>query len=281
VWPDYLTVKDWTVESGGFFSDRDEQAKSKVAVLGATVAEELFGDEDPIGERIRINNTPFSIVGVMESKGSGGFGQDQDDVVLVPASTALYRLAGGTNISMIMASAPSTELSGAAQEEAAVLMRESHRIEKGEEDDFQVRTQAEMMEAMTSVTEVMTLLLGSVAAVSLVVGGIGIMNIMLVSVTERTREIGLRMAVGAHGRDVMSQFLTESILMSLTGGAIGTALAYGVSAFLNNVAGMTVVIAPVTVLISFGFAAGIGVFFGYYPARKAARLNPIEALRFE
>lgn len=281
VWPEYLEVKDWAVASGVFFEERDEQAKSKVAVLGATVAEELFGDADPIGERIRINNTPFSIIGVMEDKGTSGFGQDQDDVVFMPASTALYRLAGGTNVSAIMASAPSTELSDAAQQEATVLMRESHRVESGEEDDFHVRTQAEMMEAMTSVSEVMTLLLGAVAAVSLVVGGIGIMNIMLVSVTERTREIGLRMAVGAHGRDVMSQFLTESILMSMAGGAVGTALAYSASAFLNNVAGMTVVIEPVTVAISFGFAACIGVFFGYYPARKAARLNPIEALRYE
>ena len=279
VWSEYLTIRNWVVESGEFFTGRDEQAKSKVAVIGQTVADELFGDADPIGERIRVRNTPFTVIGVLEEKGGSAMGQDQDDVVLVPASTALNRLVGGRYISMIMASAYSLELSDAAQAEVEVIMREAHKIGEGEDNDFQVHTQAEMMDAMTSIVGVMTLLLGAVAAVSLIVGGIGIMNIMLVSVTERTREIGIRLAVGAHGRDVMAQFLAESLVMSLLGGAIGTALAYGVSHLLNNVVGMTTVIAPATVLASFGFAACIGVFFGLYPARKAAMLNPIEALR--
>jgi putative ABC transport system permease protein len=279
VWPEYLTIRNWAVESGGFFAERDEQAKSKVAVIGQTVADELFGDADPIGERIRVRNTPFTVIGVLEEKGGSAMGQDQDDVVLVPASTALNRLVGGRHISMIMASAYSLELSDAAQAEVEVIMREAHKIGEGEDNDFQVHTQAEMMDAMTSIVGVMTLLLGAVAAVSLIVGGIGIMNIMLVSVTERTREIGIRLAVGAHGRDVMAQFLAESLVMSLLGGAIGTALAYGVSHLLNNVVGMTTVISPVTVLVSFAFAAAIGVFFGLYPARKAAMLNPIDALR--
>jgi len=285
VWPEYLDVREWEIESGEMFTEREEKTKSKVAVLGQTVVEELFGSDDPIGERVRVNNTPLTVIGVLEEKGTSGRGQDQDDVIMVPASTALYRLAGqqgsGHYVSMIMASAVTLEQSEAAQAEVSAILRESHDLGRGADDDFEVMTQAEIMETVSSVTGVMTLLLGAVAAVSLIVGGIGIMNIMLVSVTERTREIGIRMAVGAHGRDVLSQFLTESIVLSLTGGVIGTALAYLVAYLLNDFVGLTTVIVPATVGIAFGFAACIGVFFGYYPARKAAMLNPIEALRFE
>jgi len=281
VWPDYLAIRAWKVGSGEFFTDRDVRAKSKVAVLGQTIVDELFPNEDPIGQKIRIGNTPFHVIGVLESKGQSSFGQDADDVIMVPATTALYRLAGGQYIDRIYASARSIEDSAAAEEELAEIMRVQHRLHEGEDDDFHVRNQAEFMEMATETQKVMTLLLGAVAAVSLIVGGIGIMNIMLVSVTERTREIGIRLAVGARSADVLTQFLTESIVLSLFGGAIGVGLAYAVAAILNGPVGMTTIINPGVVLLAFGFSAAIGTFFGYYPARKAAMLNPIDALRYE
>ena len=221
------------------------------------------------------------LIGVLEGKGQSAWGSDMDDVIMVPSTTALYRLAGGRYISSIYTSAASVEVTEKAEEELTIIMREAHRIEPGEEDDFRIRSQAEFMEMATETSEVMTLLLAAVAAVSLIVGGIGIMNIMLVSVTERTREIGIRMAVGARGNDVLVQFLTEAVVLALTGGTIGVLLAVGVSVLLNNVVGLTTVVSPGVVLLAFGFAAAIGIFFGYYPARKAARLHPIDALRYE
>jgi len=281
VWPSYLAIRDWQLAAGEFFTERDVRAKSKVAVLGKTVADELFPDEDPLGQRIRIRNTPFKVIGVLAEKGQSPFGFDYDDVVMVPATTVLYRLAGGRYIDRIYASALSLEESAAAQEEITMILRESHKLEPGQEDDFRVRNQAEFMETATQAQQVMTLLLAAVAAVSLVVGGIGIMNIMLVSVTERTREIGIRMAVGARSSDVLTQFLTESVVLSLVGGTIGVALAYAVTLFLSRAVGMTTIVRPGVVFMAFGFAAGVGVFFGYYPAKKAAMLNPIDALRYE
>ena len=279
--PEYEVIRDWHAEYGEYFTQRDVRGRAKVAVLGKTVADNLFPSGDAVGAKIRIRNTPFKVIGVLEEKGQSTWGSDMDDVVLVPSTTALYRLLGKRYISSIYTSAESVEASEKAAEELEIIMRESHRLEPGEEDDFRVRSQAEFMEMATETSEVMTLLLAAVAAVSLIVGGIGIMNIMLVSVTERTREIGIRMAVGARGSDVLVQFLTEAVVLALIGGTIGILLAVGVSVMLNNAVGLTTVIRPGVVLLAFGFAAAIGIFFGFYPARKAARLHPIDALRYE
>jgi putative ABC transport system permease protein len=281
VWPDYLAIRAWKVGSGEFFTDRDVRAKSKVAVLGQTIVNELFPNQDPIGQKIRIGNTPFHVIGVLESKGQSSFGQDQDDVVMVPATTALYRLAGGQYIDRIYASARSIEDSAAAEEELAEIMRVQHRLHEGEDDDFHVRNQAEFMEMATSTQKVMTLLLGAVAAVSLIVGGIGIMNIMLVSVTERTREIGIRLAVGAHSSDVLAQFLVESVILCLIGGLVGIAAGLGTGQLLANLMGVEAVLDAQVIVLATAFSAAVGVFFGFYPARKASRLDPIEALRYE
>ena len=278
---DYLKIKDWELEAGVFFEEKDIRAKKKVAVLGETVADELFPGQDPVGEKIRIQNTPFTVVGVLAEKGQSSFGRDADDVILAPSTTVLHRLKGGQYIDMIYVSAVSTELMDAAEEEVAQLLRESHRIKPGEEDDFRIRNQTEIIEMASSTFETLTLLLGAIAAVSLLVGGIGIMNIMLVSVTERTREIGIRLSVGAHSSDILIQFLIEAIVLSLSGGLIGILLAFGITFFLTTFAGMSTLVNPMTILIAFVFAAAVGIFFGFYPARKAANLNPIDALRYE
>jgi putative ABC transport system permease protein len=278
---DYLKIKDWELESGEFFEEKDIRSKKKVAVLGETVADELFPGQDPIGEKIRIRNTPFTVIGVLAEKGQGSFGMDADDVILAPATTVLYRLKGGTYIDMIYVSAVSTAQMDAAEGEITRILREAHRIDPGEEDDFSIRNQTEIIEMASSTFETLTLLLGAIAAVSLLVGGIGIMNIMLVSVTERTREIGIRLSVGARSSDILIQFLIEAILLSLCGGLIGIILAFGVTLFLSNFAGMSTVVNPMTILIAFAFTAAVGIFFGFYPARKASNLNPIDALRYE
>jgi putative ABC transport system permease protein len=279
--PGFLHIRNWELASGTFFTERDVRAKSKVAVLGQTVVDNLFPNSDPVGERIRIRNTPFKVVGVLAPRGQSPWGSDYDDVILAPSTTVLSRLSGGRFISRIYASVARPEDTEAAIEEMTAAVRASHKLEPQEENDFQVRNQAELMETATETQRVMTLFLGGVAAVSLIVGGIGIMNIMLVSVTERTREIGIRLAVGARSSDVLAQFLTESVVLSLFGGTIGVILAYTVATLLNRAVGMTTIIRPGIVLTAFGFAGAVGVFFGYYPARKAAMLNPIDALRYE
>jgi putative ABC transport system permease protein len=278
---DYLTIREWPLESGDFFTDRDIRNKSKVAVLGKMVANNLFPGVDPIGKEIRVRNTPFKVIGVLSPKGQSATGMDQDDVVLAPSTTVLYRLSGWRFISMIMANAKSLNQLLPAQEELRTLLRESHRLNPGMDDDFTIRNQADISEAATQVSVILTLLLGSIAGVSLVVGGIGIMNIMFVSVTERTREIGIRIAVGAHSRDVLTQFLMEAVVLSLVGGVIGILLAFLAAFVLSRFFGIYTLVNVQTVILAFLFSAAIGIFFGFYPARKAAALNPIDALRYE
>ncbi len=278
--PNYLIIKDWELENGNFFTLRDVRSRAKVAVLGKTVADELFEESDPIGQKIRVRNIPFKVIGVLESKGSSMMG-DQDDVILVPSTTALYRMTDGRNISMIMVSALNNEVIEDAQAEITSILRKSHNLKDEDSDDFRIRSQTEIIDRVSSVTGALTLLLGAIAAVSLLVGGIGIMNIMLVSVTERTKEIGIRLAIGARGKDVLIQFLIEAVLLSLVGGVIGiifgVLLANAASHFMN----MGIVLNPFISLMAFSFSGAVGVFFGFYPARKAASMDPIEALRYE
>jgi putative ABC transport system permease protein len=279
--PEYYKIRSWQMENGEFFTEKDVSGRRKVAVLGKTVADELFDDAEAVGQKIRIRNVPFTVIGVLKSKGETGIGADQDDVILAPATTVLYRLSGDRWVDQINASAVSAEQVDAASEELRTILREVRGLHEGEDDDFSIRSQAEIMEAVTQTSETMTMLLGSIAAVSLIVGGIGIMNIMLVSVTERTREIGIRLSVGARESDILVQFLTEAIVLSVVGGIIGIGASVAVVASLNRWTDIEAVITPEIVLLSSLFAAAVGIFFGFYPARKAAALDPIDALRHE
>ena len=279
--PDYFYIRNWELKYGDFFTDRDVQSRKKVALLGETIANELFPDQDPTGQRIRIRNTPFTIQGVLKGKGQSAMGSDQDDVILAPATTVLYRLKGRRFVDMINAGAVSTDKVDLAQEEIREILREAHRLDPGDDDDFRIRTQSEITEAASESSRVMTMLLGSIAGVSLIVGGIGIMNIMLVSVTERTREIGIRLSIGARGSDVLIQFLAEAVVLSLSGGIIGILLSFGVVYILNNFFSLSAIINPNIIWISVLFSGAVGIFFGWFPAKKAASLNPIDALRYE
>ncbi len=277
---DYQVIRDWPLASGTFFTQDDQRALRKVVVLGSTVAEALYAGMDPIGERLQLRSVPFTVIGVLAAKGQTATGTDQDDVVLVPYTTARARLSGRSFIAQILASTASPADIPAAQEEMRAIMRESHKLGDAD-DDFTIRNQNELAEAATGTTEVMTWLLAAIASVSLLVGGIGIMNIMLVSVTERTREIGIRMAVGARGSDVMVQFLVESIVISLAGGLLGILVGIAGSALVGSLTGWSTETSPQAVLMAVGFSGAVGVFFGFYPARKAASLHPIQALRYE
>ncbi len=278
---EYLAIRDWDVEFGRNFDASEVRSMKKVVLLGRTVAENLFPGQDPVGQQVRIRNVPFQIIGVLAEKGQTPEGSDMDDVILAPYSTVQTRLAGHQYIPQILASTFSPGDIPAAQDEITAIMRESHGLASWEEDDFTVRNQSDLSEAAQGTTEVMTLLLAAIASISLLVGGIGIMNIMLVSVTERTREIGIRMSIGARGSDVMTQFLVESTVLSAAGGLLGLLLGLGGARIISSVTGWTTTISPLTVVVALAFSGAIGIFFGFYPARQAAELDPIEALRYE
>jgi putative ABC transport system permease protein len=286
VTPEYLDAREWPVASGRMFGTQDVDGAAKVAVLGDTVWQSLFGDTDPIGQTIRIKKVPFTVVGVLEPKGQSAFGQDQDDLILIPLSTAKKKVLGFNrsnprSVGSISVRVREAGLIPEAEEQIRAVLRQRHRLQVGQDDDFQVRILAEMFAAQEESARVMTMLLAAIASVSLLVGGIGIMNIMLVSVTERTREIGLRMAVGARGRDILAQFLIEAVTLSAVGGVMGVGIGVFASAVIANLAEWSTDVSVQAVAMAFAFAGGVGVFFGFYPAQKASRLDPIEALRYE
>jgi len=279
-----LAVRDWSLVSGRSFNEQDIRNATKVAILGQTVADNLFGGMDPLGRIIRIKKVPFLIVGLLESKGQSAMGQDQDDIIYIPVTTAQKKIFGTSFPGMvrsIMVKARSSEDLDTAESQISELLRERHRIGARQDDDFTVRNLTQIMQAAEESSRVMTLLLGAIASVSLLVGGIGIMNIMLVSVTERTREIGIRMAVGAKTWDIRFQFIIEALTLSLTGGIMGILLGLAASKVLSAVADWPTVVAPLSIFLAFGFSGLVGIFFGFYPAYKASLLNPIEALRYE
>ncbi|MCW5605266.1 MAG: ABC transporter permease [Burkholderiales bacterium] len=286
VTPDYLVAREWDVVSGRPFTDADVDGAAKVVLIGQTVARTLFGESDPVGETIRIRNVPHQVVGLLDRKGQSMIGQDQDDIVLIPITTARKRVLGGQqvksrNVNSITVRARDGADMPQVEQEMRDLMRQRHRLSANQEDDFFLRNLSEVLAAQEASSKVLAYLLAAIASVSLVVGGIGIMNIMLVSVTERTREIGLRMAVGARGRDILSQFLVEAVTLAFIGGLCGILLGVGGAYLIGHFAGWRIELRAESVALAVGFAGAIGVFFGFYPARKASRLLPIEALRYE
>ena len=281
VGPDWPFVRSWNTSEGTFFSDSDVKTGTKVAVLGATVAENLFPQGGSVGQVIRIKNVPFKVVGVLERKGGNMMGSDQDDQVVAPYTTVMKRLQGSTKLNMIYVSATSADKVQEAQDCVDVLLRQRHRIPPGGDADFMMRSQEEIAAAQDTQMKILRTLLLSIAAVSLLIGGIGIMNIMLVSVTERTREIGIRMAIGAKGRHVLLQFLFEAVTLSIVGGMIGVACGIGFSSAFAKLAGWPIVVSPASVILSFGVAGTVGIVFGFFPVLKASRLDPIDALRYE
>lgn len=278
---DYLEIRQLNIESGEMFTESDIQTSAKVCVIGKTIADNLFPNEDPVGRIIRFNQVPFRVVGVLKSKGYNSMGMDQDDVVLAPYTTVMKRLLAQTYLEGIFASALTEDMTDNASEEITEILRRNHKLKESDDDDFTIRSQQELSSMLNSTTDLMTTLLACIAGISLVVGGIGIMNIMYVSVTERTREIGSRMSVGARGIDILSQFLIEAILISITGGIIGVIIGCGASFIVKNVAHWPIYIQTWSVLLSFAVCTITGVFFGWYPAKKAADLDPIEAIRYE
>ncbi|MCD8287558.1 MAG: ABC transporter permease [Porphyromonadaceae bacterium] len=279
---DYLDIRQLKIEDGTMFTEADIQSSAKVCIIGKTIIDNLFPDgNDPIGEVIRFNKIPFKVIGVLQSKGYNSMGQDQDDIVLAPYTTVMKRLLAVTYLQGIFASALSEDMTDYATDEITTILRREHKLKDDDEDDFNIRSQQELSSMLSTTTNLMTTLLACIAGISLIVGGIGIMNIMYVSVTERTREIGLRMSVGARGIDILSQFLIEAILISITGGIIGVILGCGASWIVKNIAHWPIYIQSWSVFLSFAVCTLTGVFFGWYPAKKAADLDPIEAIRYE
>jgi len=277
----FSDIRLWEVENGTFFTDQDVAAAQRVCIIGKTVADSLFPGMDPVGQEIRMRNMPWRVIGVLKSKGQSGVGQDQDDLVVAPYTTVQKKMLGITYINSIMVSAISEQASTTALDEITELLRQRHHIARSQDDDFQVRNLADMAELANNSNQVMTLLLASIAFVSLVVGGIGVMNIMLVSVTERTREIGIRMAVGGTGGDIQFQFLTEAVVLAVIGGVLGIGVGAGASKVISNSLGWPTLVSTAAIGAAFTFAAAIGISAGWYPALKASRLDPIEALRYE
>lgn len=281
VTPEYMPIRSLAVSAGSFITQDDLTKRQRVAVIGTTVASNLYGSKNPVGLNIRVNNQPYKVIGVLESKGQSSMGQDQDDVVIIPLTTAMERLLGITYVQSVNIQVSSQDKMNRVQGDVESLLRQRHRITGGKEDDFNVRNMTSLMETVNETTSMLTLFLGSVAAISLLVGGIGIMNIMMVSVTERTREIGIRKALGATYKAIMTQFLIESVVIGVIGGLIGIGFGCAASELISRFGGFNTVITISPILLSFSFSVGIGLFFGIYPARKAALLDPIEALRYE
>ncbi len=278
---EFTIIRNWPLKDGVDFTEAEVRSASKVALIGSTTAKTLFGDADPVGQIIRIKSAPFTVIGLLTSKGTSLMGNDQDDTVIVPYTSVMVRLTGDTKFRALNVQAESAAAMSEVQSQIADLLRQRHRITADKDDDFIIRTQQQITEMATSTSKVMTMLLGAVAGVSLLVGGIGIMNIMLVSVTERTREIGVRMSIGARGSDILRQFLIEAVTLSLGGGLIGILLGVGSAAIVSARFGWNTVVSTQSILMAFAFSAVIGIFFGFYPARKASRLDPIDALRYE
>ncbi len=279
--PEYFDIRKWPLSEGAIFTPQDVRSANKVCVIGRTTASQIFGAENPIGQVLRIQGVPFLITGVLTPKGLSPQGTDQDDIVIMPYTSAMKRVLGGSTLRGLNVQVASPDDLAPAQQQITELLRQRHNIREGRDDDFTVRNQQEIAETATATSRVMTLLLGAIASVSLIVGGIGIMNIMLVSVTERTREIGVRLAVGAHGRDILTQFLIEAVTLSVIGGVIGILLGLGASHLLSRFAHWPTLISIPSIIAAFFVSAAVGIFFGFYPAREAARLDPIEALRYE
>jgi putative ABC transport system permease protein len=278
---EYFAIREWKLDSGELFTEQDVRGGTKVCLMGATVVNNLFPGQDPVGATIRIQKLPFKVVGTLAPKGQNAMGQDQDDIVIAPFSTVQRKLMGVDHVSTILLSAVTKQRIPDAQAQVTQILRERHRLREWDENDFTIRNQSDIADAAGATADIMTILLGSIASVSLIVGGIGIMNIMLVSVTERTREIGIRMSIGARRRDILQQFLIEAIMLSILGGIIGVGLGLAVSKLISTFAGWPVFVSPAAVALAFVFAAAVGMFFGFYPACKAAGLSPIDALRYE
>ncbi len=279
--PDYLKIRDWNLDSGSMFTDREVRSAAKVAVIGSKTARELFGPLDPVGQTLRIKNIPFVIIGLLASKGAGMGGQNQDDRVIIPFTTAMKRVTGDKYLRSVNVQVVSSERMEVAQQQIASLLRQRHHLGAGRDDDFNIFNQKEIADTVGSISRIITLLLGAIGGISLLVGGIGIMNIMLVSVTERTREIGIRIAIGAQPGDIRLQFLIEAITLSLLGGLIGVLMGVGISQLIGLVADFKAIVSTGSIILAFSVSSAIGIFFGLYPASKAAALDPIDALRYE